>query len=127
MKSTIEADLYAQLSGDSALTALVGQRIFPLLIPQDVTRPALAYQSISVFNPLLHDGAAPMRRVRMQISIVADTFTKALAVRDSVYEALQGQGRNETHVWLFETERHEYGDNIDVTEIQMDWFCVQAR
>ena len=52
----IEAGLYAHLVGSAGVTALVATRVYPLLVPQDATLPAIAYQRISGPRDHTHDG-----------------------------------------------------------------------
>lgn len=47
MAATIEQAIYTLLSGDAALTAIVGTRIYPLRAPQSGTYPLLVYQQIA--------------------------------------------------------------------------------
>ena len=42
-----EANLYSALTARAALTALVGNRIFPDVIPEDCALPAIVYQRAS--------------------------------------------------------------------------------
>ena len=43
----IESDLVAHLKADTALTALVSTRIYPMTAPQNVVKPYITYQVIS--------------------------------------------------------------------------------
>ena len=87
----LEVGLYAFLAADSGLSALVGTRIYPLLLPQEPTLPAVVYQRIST-NPLGHsnDGPDHLVRVRMQFRCHAATLLAAKGVADAVRAALDG-------------------------------------
>jgi hypothetical protein len=87
----LEVGLYAHLTGDAGVSALVAGRVYPLLLPQSPTLPALVYQRIST-NPLgaTHDGANHMTRVRMQIRCHGATLLAAKQVADAVRGALDG-------------------------------------
>lgn len=56
---SIEDALYTRLSGYSALSALVGTRIGPLLLPQNQTFPAVTYQRIGDSERVRASGADP--------------------------------------------------------------------
>ncbi len=58
--SEIEEAIVSKLMSESAITALIGQRLYPQVVPQDVTLPAIAYQRIDS-NPVATRGA-PVRR-----------------------------------------------------------------
>lgn len=55
-----ETDLYAALSGASAVTAIVGTRIYPDAVPQDVKGASVAYARLGTeFVSTIH-AAAPI-------------------------------------------------------------------
>lgn len=54
---SIEQSLYAYLTSDGTNTnAIVGNRVYPLMIPAGVTYPAIAYQRVGGGASLAHDG-----------------------------------------------------------------------
>lgn len=44
---TIETEIYDRLSGHAGLSALVGTRVYPSLLPQDPTFPAITFSRVS--------------------------------------------------------------------------------
>ena len=66
-------ELYALLSGCSALTALVGVRIYPVTAPEDYqySGPYLIYSRVSNQSEESHDGPAGLARARYQFSAYA--------------------------------------------------------
>lgn len=86
----VETILYARLSGYSGLTALVGDRIHPVILPEGVTYPAVTYQRISTYprdSSMSVDNG--LVRARFQISIWADTYASVKSVKEQVRGALQ--------------------------------------
>ena len=51
-----EDSIYLQLKNNPAVAAIVSTRIYPLVIPQDQTQPAIAYQVVSELPDYSHDG-----------------------------------------------------------------------
>jgi hypothetical protein len=86
----IEEALYAHLTANAGVLALVSTRVYPLVIPQDIALPAIAYQRISGPRELAHDGPTGMARARIQITCQAATYTAAKAVAEAVRLALDG-------------------------------------
>jgi len=84
------ADLRGILAGDSAIAALVGARIYPALLPQPPTFPALTYQVVSGFRHTQMDGPPGVNRARLQIDCWAATYIGAEALADAVRLALDG-------------------------------------
>ncbi len=87
---TIEEGLYSYLSGYAGLTALVGTRIYPLVMPQNVTMPAIRYQRISSSRIYSHDGPNKLTHPRFQFSCFAESYATAKAVANQVRFALAG-------------------------------------
>ncbi len=83
---TIEEGLYAFLSN----AGIVGTRIYPLVIPQDATLPAIAYQRLSGPREHSHDGASGMAWARMQLAITGETYSSAKATAELVRAAMDG-------------------------------------
>ena len=85
---SIETALYSYLASYAGLTALIGDRIYPLVIPEQASLPAIAYQRISTRFTYSHDGDSELDRPRFQFSCVAATAKAAREVRDQVVAAL---------------------------------------
>ena len=92
--ATIEEAVNALLLATSTVTALVGSgsaaRIFPLVIPQDAARPAIAYQKISSPKTMSHSGSSHLARSRFQFTVQAATYTSAKALAAAVRDGLIG-------------------------------------
>lgn len=119
MTMSLEAAFYAQLCATSALSALVGTRIYPLGLPHGVTLPAVTFQRVS--GPRLRTlgntnlgGAA-----RFQVSCWGESYADASAVAAAVrtldnFDGLMGgaggvtvraiQQQNEVHLRDPETQ-----------------------
>ena len=80
---------YALLSGDATVTGLVSTRIYPTVLPQDKTLPALVYQRISGVEPGQIDGQGrALVQARIQITALADSFGSCAEILDAAREAL---------------------------------------
>ena len=73
----IESTVYSTLSGASAVSSLVGSRIYPLVRPQGDALPAIVYQRISTVPVNSLDGDSGLDEVRIQIACVAPTYAQA--------------------------------------------------
>lgn len=87
---TIEAGIFAHLIGNAGVVALVGTRIYPLLVPQDAEMPALAYQRISGPRDHAHDGASGLALARIQLTFVAASYDGAKSLAAAVRAAMDG-------------------------------------
>jgi hypothetical protein len=86
----IEEALTYHLENDADVAALVADRIYPNVIPQDVSLPALAYQKISRPGAMAHDGAVGIAWPRFQITGQADDYGVLANLIDSVEDSLNG-------------------------------------
>ena len=89
---TIEEGLFAYLSANAGVSALVSTRIYPNKLPQTVTLPALTYQRIDSPRVHSHDssGSVGTARPRFQFDCWATTYAAAKALSDALRGALNG-------------------------------------
>lgn len=85
-----EKVVYALLTGSQALTALVGSKIYPGLIPQNTPMPAVSYELISSVDiaPINAQAGGVVLRSRVQVSVLARTYAEVKAIQEAVREAL---------------------------------------
>jgi len=82
--------LFAYLKTKPSVTTIAGNRIYPLVLPQDETRPSLVYQVISRTGNHHLLGPAGLPQTRLQITSNAATPTLATNLADGVRLALDG-------------------------------------
>ncbi len=85
----IEEALYSYLSGHAGLTNLVGTRIYPLVMPQNISLPAATFSKVS--GPRVHamQKDAGMAYPRFQVSCWGITYKSTKEVAAQVRAALQ--------------------------------------
>lgn len=89
---TPAATIKTRLSGLSAVTTLVGTRIYVDLLPQKVTLPAIRLQRISERAMGHLRGASAMRLARVQVDALATTLESATAIADAAHGDDAGSG-----------------------------------
>jgi hypothetical protein len=87
---TIEEGLVAFLLAQSGITTLIGTRIMPAPLRQNVQLPAISYQLISVRDDVLHDGPQGLPDTRIQLDCWADTYAGAKTLAATVKTAVHG-------------------------------------
>ncbi|HEY3363956.1 MAG TPA: DUF3168 domain-containing protein [Symbiobacteriaceae bacterium] len=90
MSTTTEEALYTYLTGYPGLKSLVADRIYPLVMPEAGTLPAITFSQISGEHEYAHDGPAGLVHKRFQISCWAMTYLSAKSVSNQVKAALSG-------------------------------------
>ena len=77
---TADELLYVRLAADTALTALIGPRLLPLVAPQGVAYPFVRYQRVSRVGQQALDAVSAHVTTRIQYDGYANTYTEARAV-----------------------------------------------
>ena len=123
----LEAGVYAHLSNADRVAGLVSTRIYPEVIPQTAELPAMAYQRVSGPRDHYHNGAAGMARARIQLTIVAETYTAAKGVAAAVRDLFPFRGELgglvEVYSAWVENEVDGWGPLIEGPTVRLDlWF-----
>ncbi len=84
----IEQAVYDILRNDALVEAIAGDRIYPLLMPQNATYPAITYQRISTDRARSLSGRDYEKRVRLQVDVWSKTFGEAKSLSTAVAAAL---------------------------------------
>ncbi len=87
---TLEEQLIDQLSKDAELSAIIGDRIYPLLLPEKPTLPAVTFKGVGEKNFYTLDGPRPNSEVYFDFSCWSLDYFKAKAVAKRLKKALHG-------------------------------------
>ncbi len=127
--------IYNILSNNAALTAVVGDRINPLRIPEKSELPALAYQVVSNRGNMSKSGPSLSDFTRVQVMIVAKTYVSAIDVAELVRTAMEVETPNifngvKVQVIEYDGEVHLAEDNAGfagLSTIGMDFIVNYTR
>ncbi len=86
---SIEEALYTRLSNHGGLSALVGTRIYPSVMPQGVTLPALTYRKTGGARVHAMGSDPGVARPRFELSCWSTSYNEAKDVGAQVRAALQ--------------------------------------
>lgn len=87
---SLETGLRAELVGSSGVKALVGNRVYPEVMPHDVKYPAISYQRISTVRTQFLTGIDDFTHVQIQIDCWDNSYSGVKALADAVKSALDG-------------------------------------
>ena len=99
--------IFAGLSGDTNVTGLVGNKIFPLIADQEVERPYIVY-SVEKNEPLTKDGA---NDYTVEIVCYENNYEDALKLHNYIIEAMQQVNYANTNYYF-----KDNGASADLTE-----------
>ena len=95
---SIESTVYQRVTADSAVSALIGNRLYPSVAPDGVQKPYGIYDLISHRRSITHGGESTLHISRVQIDVYAKTREEAIELSDAVINALHAQNwNNDTH------------------------------
>ena len=88
--SPLERAIFKKLSEDSDISSIVGTRISPLVLDQELALPAVTYE-ISTSRPYSDlSGATQLISLDMDFMCMADTFLEASDLGEEIRKALSG-------------------------------------
>jgi hypothetical protein len=121
-----ETALRAVLLADAPVNAVVAGRIYPGLLPQAPTTPAIVYQRVTGDHPVNQDGAGGPDRVRVQVDLWAPTFDAVASLRDKVLAALNGKSSVDLQGVFSESEQGTYDDEVKLHRSSMDFYVYES-
>lgn len=108
-RTSAETRMYSALTGNAALVALVGARIYPVQAPQGTAFPMLIFRRITTNRHPCITGEVGMEQCRIQIDALAGTYDAVKAVAAAVLDALDAA----TSVRQFRTSPLGQVDEMD--------------
>jgi len=94
----IKEFLYTTLKNTPAISAIVAARIYPNILPQDCTLPAISFSRVSASRGLLHSGDSHVVDALYQINVwsadakLAETLSLAIK---SAFHGLKAKGTSD--------------------------------
>lgn len=81
----MEAAFKQLLESSVSISAIAGDRIYPIILPQGFTRPAVTYQLISKPRQYTQEGeAASLAASLVQVDLWGDTYADVVALRNAL-------------------------------------------
>ena len=84
----IEDSLYTALATDSAVAAIVGARIHPVVAPDGTAFPYVLYHTVTSRRDGAMNGAGTLRNARVQIDCYAATYAQSKSLGAAVRAAV---------------------------------------
>ena len=131
---SIESEIFDRLTGFAGLSALVGTRVYPQILPQDPTYPAISFRRVSAVRPSAMGSDVGVVFARFQVDVwdqddeAGDAgYDSAKAVSEQVRLALQ-RWRTTTGTIVqdtfFITEQDLYVDALEVHHLALDFEVI---
>ncbi len=81
----IEEELFAHLKTN---VTSVDERIYPLIMPQNCTKPALVYTVIFDGDEQTINGCVVCNNIRFQVDVYSESYAEAKTIKEEVKAAL---------------------------------------
>lgn len=126
--TTAMQDVVAALNGDTAVSAMVGNRCYPNKAPQNGARPFIVLNVVSSIPENSFDGAAVNRiyNVHMQVDCYAATYDAAEQLGVAVDLVLSDLDDTDLSAWLDAT-REDYDDVAELHRVSHDISIWRSR
>lgn len=85
-----ESEVYLLLKNTATIKALVNERVYPLVAPQNVVKPYITYRVITGLKLQCLGGQIYQGDYRMQIDCFSPTYSNVKAISEAVKNALVG-------------------------------------
>ena len=125
---TLDEAIFSELSSAPAVTAIAGDRSFPVQAQQSTQRPYIVWQTISAAQLNTHDKTAELEDVVVQFTCYADSYTAAYDLRRALRTTLEGEtlGNGSTGYVTDRRESSETTDAGDVFRADLDMHFMAA-
>lgn len=118
---SVQNDIYARLSAYADLTALVGSKIYPLTVPQDIELPYVSYFIVSDIPEHCMGQDGDIRTIRLQISCWANTYDEVKAIEVQVKAALSRYRGGNIQDIFTDSSLDLYDGEEDVYHVPVDF------
>jgi len=109
----IEKGLYAYLTNESDITDIVSTRIFPMIVPQGQSYPAITYDRTSGEHEMTVDGESGLVEANFILKCWATTYAGAKSLADALRLVLDGFGPST--MGAVTVNRSHLSDDSDMT------------
>lgn len=82
--------LYWYVTANGVIDVGIGSRMYPIKLPGNPTLPAIVYQQFGEPSQLTHSGPSGYDMVRIQLAVIAQTYTELVAVSQRLRRLLNG-------------------------------------
>jgi hypothetical protein len=126
LMAVVEELIYARLSGDIAIIGVVGDHIYPVILPDDCVLPAITYIEISEVLAHAMGSDCSVATSRFQISCFAKTYTAAKTLSALVKLSLSRYRTTGIQDTLLDGELDIFEPDVEVYHIPIDFIIYHT-
>lgn len=122
-KFKVTTDIRNMLLADSDIAALIGEKAFPVIAPEDTTGMYIIYQRDQYSVERTKMGTV-LDVCRVYIDIIGDNYESTQDLAEKVYKVLDGDHPNGLRIYLADSTEDVVGDGINKKYIQVLLFEI---
>jgi hypothetical protein len=137
VQGTIEGALRKKMIAASFINSIVGERVYPLRMPDNAILPAIVYTRITSERQHTLDGAGNLTYSRFVIDSYSNQesknggFAESIAIARAVQATLDGYRGPADGVdiqgILQMTEQHLYDSELEIYRVSQDWMVIHRE
>jgi hypothetical protein len=116
----LETRIYSLLSSDVTIKQRVNTRIYPVVMPQDVTLPAISYQRISSDPANTLSGFSGLKQSSVAINAWARTYDEAKQIAAEIHAAME---KATAFKCVLINDMDGYDQDINLYVVSHDYSC----
>jgi hypothetical protein len=123
---SLETKIFTILTTDPAVSAVIASRCFPVVLPQNVTLPAVSYQRISGGQENSLKGSSNLENPRIQVDVWGTTYS---AVKDLAAKVMAAMRAASTFKALVISDQDLFEDETETYRVSIDfsiWHRTEA-
>lgn len=122
-----EAFLFQRLTSQTAVSSLIGARVYPLIAPQGTPLPLVVYQRTGVQRPQSLTGNVGNPAVTLQLTSYDTSYTSVKAIARAVRLAVDGWTGTTAGVTIQRATLVTEADNVDMPadDQMLPYYSVQ--
>ena len=117
---TAEQILYDLLRHDAAVSASLGDRIFPVRLPDEVILPAMTYLKASCIRYASHGGPSKLASSRFQLDCYSADYLEAKRLALAAVAALHGKKGGDVLAAFNENETDSFSPDNGIYRVTAD-------
>jgi hypothetical protein len=122
-----EAFLYQRLTSQTAVSSLIGSRVYPLIAPQGTPLPLVVYQRTGVERPQSLAGNVGNPLVTLQLTTYGTSYTSVKSIARAVRIAIDGWTGTTAGVTIQRSTLQTEADGVDMPadDQMLPYYSVQ--
>ena len=128
----MEAGIQQLVTAAPAVSALIGSRLYPLLLPDAPVYPAATYQVISCVEEQTLDGPTGIFTARVQVDAWSPSYSETKATAAAIRGVLDGfdgtlaDGTRVANMWLCDSPADAFTPEARLYRTQQDFKLIYS-